>query len=116
VLIGIEAHLARGSGLRIRGGCGLDPAPLRLPLVAVEDAVVAQWEREVFPTTLVTALRQQLTNELKASNAISEQERRLTERVATVRRERYTWAEKAMEGWYRLTLRASASSSSPSTC
>lgn len=70
-----------------------------LPLEQVEDAVAAQWDREVFPSDLVAALRQQLTNELRTYNATAESERRrLSERIAAVRRERYKWAEKAMEG------------------
>ncbi|MEX5718192.1 recombinase family protein [Geodermatophilus maliterrae] len=70
-----------------------------LPLEQVEDAIAAQWEQEVFPTELVTALRQQLTADLRAYNASTEDEqRRLTERAASIRRERYKWAEKAMEG------------------
>jgi hypothetical protein len=48
---------------------------------------------------LIQRLRQQLTDDLHAFNANTEQEhRRLTERIARIRRERYKWAEKAMEG------------------
>jgi hypothetical protein len=65
----------------------------------VEEAVAAQWNREVFPPELVAALREQLTAQLRDYNATAEQEhRRMTERVATIRRERFKWAEKAMEG------------------
>jgi site-specific DNA recombinase len=78
-----------------RAGCDLP----YLPLEQVEEAVAAQWDREVLPAELLAALRQQLTTELRAYNASAEHEqRRLTERVAAIRRERYKWAEKAMEG------------------
>ena len=78
-----------------RTGCDLP----YLPLEQVEEAVVAQWERETFPAALTQSLRQQLTADLHAFNAIAEQEQgRLTERIAAIRRERYKWAEKAMEG------------------
>ncbi len=47
----------------------------------------------------MTALRQQLTADLRAYNAsTADEQRRLTERAASIRRERYKWAEKAMEG------------------
>jgi site-specific DNA recombinase len=78
-----------------RTGCDLP----YLPVEQVEEAVAAQWHREVFPPELVAALREQLTMQLRAFNATAEQERRrLTDRVATIRRERFKWAEKAMEG------------------
>jgi site-specific DNA recombinase len=78
-----------------REGCDLP----YLPVEQVEEAVAAQWNREVFPPELVAALREQLTAQLRDYNATAEQEqRRMTERVATIRRERFKWAEKAMEG------------------
>ena len=78
-----------------RTGCDLP----YLPLEQVEAAVVTQWERETFPTALTQSLRHQLAADLRALNATTEQEqRRLTERVAAIRRERYKWAEKSMEG------------------
>jgi len=78
-----------------RTGCNLP----YLPLEQVETAIDAQWDLEVFPAPLVATLRQQLTDELRSYNSTVEQEqRRLTERVAAIRRERYKWAEKAMEG------------------
>jgi hypothetical protein len=78
-----------------RDGCDLP----YLPVEQVEDAVAAQWNREVFPPELVAALREQLTAQLRDYNATAEHERRrLTERVANIRRERFMWAEKAMEG------------------
>lgn len=58
-----------------------------------------RWQQETFATELITRLRQQLTDGLRAYNASSEAEQaRLTERVAAIRRERYKWAEKAMDG------------------
>ncbi len=70
-----------------------------LPVEQVEEAVLRQWEAESFPEALVSRLRQQLTDDLRSFNATTEQERqRLQERVSSIRRERYKWAEKAMEG------------------
>jgi hypothetical protein len=44
-------------------------------------------------------LRKQLTAQLRDYNATAAQEhRRMSERVASIRRERFKWAEKAMEG------------------
>jgi hypothetical protein len=44
-------------------------------------------------------VREHLTDELRtASTAAAQEQRRLSERVAYIRRERYKWAEKAMEG------------------
>ena len=70
-----------------------------LPLEQVEAAVIAQWQQETFPVALTAQLREHLTDELRsASSAAAQEQRRLSERVARIRRERYKWAEKAMEG------------------
>jgi site-specific DNA recombinase len=70
-----------------------------LPLEQVEEAVARQWDTETFPEALIRRLRKQLTDDLHAFNAgTADEHRRLTQRIAHIRRERYKWAEKAMEG------------------
>ncbi len=69
-----------------RTGCDLP----YLPLEQVEEAVQAQWDQEAFPPALLTALRQQLMTDLRSFTASAEEERRrLTERIAGIRHERY---------------------------
>ncbi len=78
-----------------RTGCDLP----YLPLEQVEEAVQRQWDQEAFPAALLVDLRQQLVSDLRSFTASSaEEQHRLSERIAGIRRERYKWAEKAMEG------------------
>ncbi len=70
-----------------------------LPLEQLEDAVNRQWQRETFSAELTQQLRTNLVGDLARFSASQDDERgRLEERIAVVRRERYKWADKAMEG------------------
>ncbi len=78
-----------------RTGCELP----YLPLDQVEAALQKRWDAETFTPSFAAALRDDLAATLKSFNADRQVKReRLTHRSATIRRERYKWAEKAMEG------------------
>ena len=70
-----------------------------LPVDQVEHAVERQWQDEQLSQAFTDELRQALlrNGERHATETKSERDR-LTERVHAIRRERYKWAEKAMDG------------------
>ncbi|MDQ1734155.1 MAG: site-specific recombinase [Pseudonocardiales bacterium] len=72
-----------------------------LPYLAeerVEQAVVAQWQSESLPQTTTDAIREGLLADLQDYAATTKAEnQRLDERIHAIRRERFKWAEKAME-------------------
>ena len=70
-----------------------------IPLRQVEAAVEQQWMGETFSPSAVLQLRTDLIGDLQQYTDQREGERaKLTERISAVRRERYKWADKAMEG------------------
>jgi site-specific DNA recombinase len=70
-----------------------------LPLEQVETAVQRQWDSETMPVGLAEAFRQQLRLDLGTLIERTTAERdRLTQLIARIRRERYKWADNAMDG------------------
>jgi len=64
----------------------------------VEAAVVKQWQHETMPVDVLAEIRDALLADLADFQAVSDTEsRQLTERIHAIRRERFKWAEKAME-------------------
>jgi site-specific DNA recombinase len=77
-----------------KNGCDL-PA---LPDERVDAAVVMQWRGESLPAETVAEIREGLLADLADYDAETQAEARLlAERVHAIKRERYKWAEKAME-------------------
>jgi hypothetical protein len=71
----------------------------RSPESQVEDAVILQWRAERLSEPRLSELRDALLEDLRDHTAATEAEAtRLDERIHAVRRERFKWAEKAMEG------------------
>jgi len=69
-----------------------------LPLDQVEQAVQRQWNDESWPPELAAWLKADLLTALNRFESEREAERqRLSLRVAAIKRERYKWAEKAMD-------------------
>ena len=70
-----------------------------VPVEQVEAAVQKQWDQETFPSEFVAELSTELLAALGSFESERETERmRLTERIASIRRERYKWADRAMDG------------------
>jgi len=70
-----------------------------LPADQVEAAVTRHWQTERFPDELTNQLRSELVASLASLQTDQASERqRLSERVAATRRERYKWADLAMDG------------------
>ncbi len=72
-----------------------------LPYLAeerVDAAVVRQWRGENLPVDIADEIREGLIDDLATYDDASQAEtRRLTERIHAIKRERFKWAEKAME-------------------
>jgi hypothetical protein len=69
-----------------------------LPLEQVDTAVLRQWDGETMPLGLADALRQQLRHDPGSFAESTTAERdRLTQLIARIRRERYKWADRAMD-------------------
>ena len=70
-----------------------------LPADAVEDAVSEQWQFETVPAEDVALLREQFMADLTTAEGDLEKETATwQQRVHRIKRERFKWAEKAMEG------------------
>jgi site-specific DNA recombinase len=78
-----------------RTGCDLP----YVPVDQVTDAVARQWEAETFHSEVAEQLTSNLMRDLTKFETNRAAERDiLTERIAATKRERYKWADKAMEG------------------